>query len=66
MGVVVEPGHEDDAVDTHLPLGPEHLLTVSPEGAGRRGGLAIGLCLEELLGLGEEDTNEADTDGDSG
>jgi hypothetical protein len=58
--VVVEPGHEETAVNTHLPFSDEHLLAVCPEGTGSGRLLALGAGFEELLGLGEEDTNDTD------
>jgi hypothetical protein len=66
VGVVVEPGHENAAVDAHLPLGEKHLLAVLPESTGRRRFLALGAGFEELLGLGEEDTDDADSDRNTG
>lgn len=51
--VVVEPSHEDDAVDGHAPLLPDHLFGLFPEGARRNASLASSLGLDELLGLGE-------------
>ena len=64
VAVVVEPGHEDDAVHTHLPLRSEHDASFPPERV-RRGRLpARGLGFEELLGLGETDANKTDTNRD--
>jgi hypothetical protein len=65
VGVVVEPGHKDAAVDAHLPLGEKHLLTVLPESTGRRRFLALGTGFEELLRLGEENADNTDGDRDT-
>lgn len=58
--VVVEPSHEETTVNAHLPLSDKHLLAVCPESTGGRRLLALGAGFEELLGLGEEDTNDTD------
>lgn len=58
--VVVEPSHEETTVNTHLPLGDEHLLAVCPESTRCGRLLALGAGFKELLGLGEEDTNDTD------
>lgn len=66
MRVEVEPGHEDHAVDAHLPLLGEHLLGVSPEVACAAVFVAVFLGFEELLGFGEEHPDEANSDGEAG
>lgn len=66
VGEVVEPSHEDSAVNTHLPLGPNHLLAVAPESTGGGGGGLPRLAgFEELLRLGEGNADETDGDGDA-
>lgn len=62
MRVVVEPGHEEDTVDAHLPLGAEHGAAFLPEGARTCRLLAGLLGVDEDLGFGEAETNETDTD----
>lgn len=64
--VEVEPRHEDDAVNAHLPLLLEHDLSLSPESTSRNTLLARLLGLNELLGFREADTDEADSNGKSG
>lgn len=66
MGVVVEPRHEDAAVDAHLPLGEKHLLAVLPESTGSRRFLTLGAGFEELLRLGEKHADNTDSDRDTG
>lgn len=67
VGVEVEPGHEEDAVDDHAPLSLEHNLGLRPEGASSLLRVQLGLLLRgnELLGFGEADTNETDEDTES-
>lgn len=66
MPVEIEPGHEDHAVDAHLPLFGKHAFCFIPEGAGRDVLVAILLGFEELLAFWEADSDEADRDGDPG
>ena len=40
VAVVIEPGHEDDAVNTHLPLAGQHYSCLLPEGSWGNFGLA--------------------------
>lgn len=63
---VVEPSHQDDAVDAHAPLLDEHLARLDPEGSGRRVACPCFLCGDELLGLGEQEADQADPDGQAG
>lgn len=65
--LTVEPSHEDYAIDTHLPLLTKHDLGLLPK-CGGIPGLALLACfpsLDELLGFGEKNANEADADGDA-
>jgi hypothetical protein len=57
------PSHQDDAVNAHLPLLPEHLLRLTPKCAGVTGFLAGLLGFEELFGFREAYANESNTDG---
>jgi hypothetical protein len=66
VGVVVEPGHEEDTVDTHAPLCLEHDLGLSPEGARCLSLATCLLCLDELLRLGEADADKSDSNGETG
>ncbi|KAI2020504.1 hypothetical protein LOZ48_006543, partial [Ophidiomyces ophidiicola] len=66
VAVVVEPGHEDDAVDDDAPLVAHHAAGVGPEGGGGDGFLAGALRGQELLRLGQEDTDDAGEDGQGG
>lgn len=61
--VVVEPRHEDDAVDAHLPLLGEHRPRFAPESPWRRGLLAGLFGVQKLLRFGEEEAEQADANG---
>jgi hypothetical protein len=56
------PSHQDDAVETHLPLLPEHLLRLTPKCARISGFLAGPLGFEELFGFREAYADESNTD----
>ena len=62
--VEVEPSHQNDAVNTHLPLLRKHSLRFSPEINSRNILVAIFLSLEELLALRKANTDEADSNRD--
>ena len=65
--LTVKPGHENNTVDTHLPLLTEHNLRFLPE--RRRSCIALLaqlLGLYELLRLRKADTDQAHRDGKAG
>ena len=66
VGVEVEPSHEEDAVDDHAPLSLQHDLGLGPEST-RSLVLLLAqlLCLDELLGLGEANTDKTNEDGEA-
>ena len=66
VGVEVEPGHEEDAVNDHAPLALQHDLSLSPESARSRLRLALLLCIKELLGFGEANADKTNEDGETG
>lgn len=63
--VVVEPGHEHNAVDDHLPFLPQHGLGLLPE-CTRRHMLSGFLSSDELLRLWEQATDETGCERESG
>ena len=65
MTVEVEPGHEDDTVDAKLPLLPKHNLSLTPEVTSTDVFMACLLSLEELLALGEANSESTNTDRDT-
>ena len=62
--VEVEPSHQNDAVNTHLPLLRKHSLRFFPEVNSLNILVAIFLSLEELLALRKANTDEADSNRD--
>lgn len=67
VGVEVEPGHQEDAVDDHAPLSLEHNLGLRPEGTAWLLGVQLSLLFrgDELLRFREGDANETDKDTES-
>lgn len=67
VGIEVEPGHQEDAVDDHAPLSLEHDLSLRPESTAwlLRVQLSLFFRGDELLRLGEGDAYEADNDTES-
>lgn len=59
------PGHENDAVNTHLPLLGQHDSSLSPEFSCICALLAGLLGFEELFGFREQDANETHANGDA-
>lgn len=66
VAVVIEPSHEDDAVDAHAPFLGQHVSGFAEEGGGRHFWLSGRFGGEELLRFGETDSDEADGDGEAG
>jgi len=58
--------HEEDAVNTHAPLLCKHGFRFGPKRAWRLSGLALLLRLDELLGLREEHSEEANGNREAG
>jgi hypothetical protein len=65
MGVVVKPGHKEGAVDAHSPVYNKHFLNIAEKGPGGRLVVSGLLGFNELLGLGEQDSDETDADGET-
>lgn len=59
------PGHEDHAVNAHLPFLGKHLFCFAPEGSGVGGDSACFFGFDELLRFGEEYADDADAEGDA-
>ena len=66
VAVVIEPGHEDDAVNAHAPFSRQHVPRFAEKGRRRDFWFSGGFGGEELLGFGEWDPEEADEDGEAG
>ncbi len=47
--IEVEPGHQDDGVNTELPLARKHRLALFPENGATGGFVAGSLAIAELL-----------------
>lgn len=58
MRIVVEPCHQDDTVDNHLPFLSHHELGLGPECTSADFLVARLLGFDELSGLWEAKTNE--------
>lgn len=63
--VEIEPSHQNNAVNTHLPFLPKHFLGLSPEISGSDVLVPTFLGLEELFALGEADADESDCNRDT-
>jgi hypothetical protein len=63
--VEVEPSHQNDTVNAHLPLLCKHPLRFSPEVNSRNILVAIFLSLEELFALRKANTDETDSNRDA-
>lgn len=59
------PGIWYNLLNAHLPFLSQHLLAVSPESASISRFVARSLGFEELLGFGEGNSDETDSDGDT-
>ena len=66
MAVIVEPSHEDDAVNAHPPFFGQHMARLAEEGGRGDFGFAGAFGFEELVGLRETDADETDGDGEAG
>lgn len=70
--VKVEPRHQHDTIDAKPPFLGQHLLTLPPESASPALLMQLRMFLlmfagcDELWGLGEESTNQTDTDREAG
>lgn len=59
--LTIKPRHQNDTINTHLPLLRKHKFGLLPKGP-RSFLMPILLVFEKLLGLGEAAADQADTD----
>jgi hypothetical protein len=63
LPVEVEPSHENNTIDTHLPLFSEHAFGFAPECACGDMFVAVLLGFKKLLALWEADTDKTNGNG---
>jgi hypothetical protein len=65
VGVVVEPGHKNNAVNAHSPFFLQHFFGFCPEDAWCGTLLAFGFSLSELSAFWECNADEANSDAET-